>query len=155
MSDPIMETLLPILLSALVTLIAGIISAFCPKLFVWIKTKTEAIKLGSDKELVKYAMDIVQDLVSKACYVTQSTADAMKKVSEDGKLTDEDIQNLKNEVIKLVGDAIPDISGKTVEEILGGPEKFEAMIYTVIDSVVQSRKTVTISPLTINPATLN
>lgn len=90
-------------------------------------------------------LEEIGTLVQSAVYTTMVAAWKLKKESPDGTLTDDEIRELQNRVMDLVVKALPpayDDPKSSVLELLGGIEKRNTIILSMVEGAVANAKNV-------------
>ena len=90
-------------------------------------------------------LEEIGTLVQSAVYTTMVAAWKLKKESPDGILTDEEVRELQNRVMNLVIKALPpayDDPKSSVLELLGGIEKRNTIILSMVEGAVANAKNV-------------
>jgi hypothetical protein len=123
------------LITAFAIPVAGALATFIVK---WVNAQAEQIKAKTNQDKINHYIDILNETVAEVVVsLNASTVDALKKAAKDGKLTPEEIEDIKEGAI----DTIYSIIGNTGIEILElAFDDLEALIAVKIDKAVEDVK---------------
>jgi hypothetical protein len=115
--------------------VAGALATFIVK---WVNAQAEQIKAKTNQEKINHYIDILNDTVAEVVVsLNASTVDALKAAAADGKLTVEEITDIKENAI----DTIFSILGNTGIEVLQlAFDDLEELIAVKIDKAVENVK---------------
>lgn len=118
LNDFVMEWLIKIL-TVVLTLLGTYITMYYKKLIALSIKKVESIESENERTLIKGAIDNLDKLILQSVTsLNETMVKGLKEANEDGKLTMEDINTIKNSIHLLVNSQITDATKEAVNKQL-------------------------------------
>jgi hypothetical protein len=111
--------------SALISLAIAVITAAGGFLLAWLKAKTTEVQARAQNETEQKYIYMLSDVVqTTVTSLNQTVVEQLKKANEDGKLTKEDMENIKNSCVDTVKGVIGDKGMAVLHDALGDAEQY-------------------------------
>jgi hypothetical protein len=115
--------------------VAGALATFIVK---WVNAQAEQIKAKTNQEKINHYIDILNQTVAEVVVsLNASTVDALKAAAQDGKLTPEEVEEIKGDAIDTIY-AILGNAGLSILELAF--DDLDALVAVKIDKAVEKAK---------------
>lgn len=104
----------------------AVLFAWCVKLLTeFVKAKTTEIKTKTNNDTIKTYVDMVSDnALNVVETLNQTLVDGLKAASADGKLTQEEITEIKTQAVNMLADTLSDDAKEVLTKAFGDIEKY-------------------------------
>nr|DAW78240.1 MAG TPA: hypothetical protein [Caudoviricetes sp.] len=143
--DALMDNIVLPIIVCIGSSILLVVKHYIAKLTNSIVAKNDIQITNSEITTRNAILEEIGTLVQSAVYTTMVVATRLKKESPNGTLSDEEAADLQRRVVDLVIKALPpayDDASSSVIQLIGGIEKRDTIIYSMVEGAVANAKNV-------------